>query len=156
MTTDTVHRPMPTTMADVRQHFMPAEPESTVTAARRGLSRLDGLVAAAVNQLDDHDRQARQRAAELADAAIAGADLERHQLTLVDIERPTLVEALDQLRRSRAVVQHRLTAAQQSDPIHLSWVAECRRTVDEWQLIRSSDDPTAAMFEFVQRHPQPE
>ena len=151
-TTDIGSRPMPTTMAEVRQHYMPAEPQSAVTAARRGLGRLDELVAAAVSQLDDCDRRARERASELAGAAIDGLDLERHQLTLVDTERSTLVEVLELLRRARAIVQQRLTQATSTDPIHLSWVAECRRVTDEWERIKSSADPTAAMVMFMRSH----
>jgi hypothetical protein len=150
MTTTT--RPVPTTMQVLREHWMPEEPESTVTACRAGVSRLDVLIRGAVTRLDEHDRQVRKRIMALAEAAIAGEDLDRHQLALVSGERPVLVEALDELRSARAVVVQRIVTAEQTDPIHVDWARRCRQIADEWDRARWGEDKTTAMLEFMQRH----
>lgn len=152
MTTST--RPVPMTMALLREHWLPAEPDSSVTAARAGIARIDELSRTARDRLEEHDRRARQRASELADAAIAGDDLDRHQLTLVEGGRDVLAAAVEQLRHARAVATHRLAAAEQSDPIHAEWMRRCAEITDEWQRTQwgEPDARAEALMAFMDTH----
>jgi hypothetical protein len=152
VTDTTTARPIPTDMATLRSHYLPAQPASTVTEAAEGVRRIDELARASRARLAEYDRQAKQRAAALAAAAVAGDDLDAANLTLVEPGRDLLTAAIDQLRRARAIATHRLSAAERTDPVHLGWLADCRRIVDEWELTRWGEDTTAALLDFMQRH----
>jgi hypothetical protein len=154
-TTETATWPMPVDLATLRQHWLPPQPASTVTAALAGIRRIDELTRAAAARLDDYDRQARQRATALADGAIAGDDLDRLDVTLVEPGRDILAAAVEALRHARAVAANRHARAVQTDEVHLAWLAECKAITDEWEQARWADDKPAAMLAFMQRH-QPE
>jgi hypothetical protein len=151
MTKTTTHAPIPENLATLRADYFPPEPTSSVTAALDGIARLDTLVTAAVARLADHDRQTRERATAMADAAIAGDDLDRLNVALVEGGRDIVATSVDALRTARAAAVRRHTQAQQIDPIYLGWVAECRRITDERERTKSADDSTVAMLDFV-RH----
>jgi hypothetical protein len=134
MTTTT--RPLPTDLALLRQHWMPAEPEhTTVTAALDGIRRIDALVTDVVAQLAELDQADRADNDAFVDAAIAGAaDLDQRAADLANPgDRPALERCLERLRTARLVATYRHDTARRTDPDYVAWQQQCGELLAEWR-----------------------
>ena len=86
--TETATRPLPTDLNLLREHWMPAEPESSVSAALAAIRRIDALIAANVAELGERDETDRTLVIQLVDAAIAGEELDQHVARSRPARRP--------------------------------------------------------------------
>jgi hypothetical protein len=65
---------------------------------------------------------------------------------------PNLRHHLDLLHQASTTVTNRLMSAQHTDETYLAWQAECRDIEDDWQRAMNSDDRTASLLDFAERH----
>lgn len=137
-TTNPDTRPLPTTLAVLRSHYLPSEPESSVSRALVAIARIDTAIAAARERLARRDEHERELVAELVNAAYTGDALEPIAARMVPGERPLLEHALAQLQAARQLASHRHARAQRSDPAYVMWKEACARVTREWEQCMAS------------------
>jgi hypothetical protein len=152
MTTTTT--PLPYDLPTLRQHWFPPEPtDTTVTAARTAQAAIWSVVADATAELDRLVTDERTATTALVDQATDGTDI---TTTASDLGRrspvPNLRHHLDLLHQASTTVTNRLMSAQHTDETYLAWQAECRDIEDDWQRAMNSDDRTASLLDFAERH----
>jgi hypothetical protein len=155
MTDTTTERPPPTSLAVLREHWLPSEPADTDVARwRAAVACLDQMVTAAAAELaarDEHDRAA---VARFVDEVVAG-DVSTIPFELAD--RPQIEHRLARLRDARAVAAHRLERVTRSDPVFVAWRTTCDELVAEWrQQVDAAEDKLTAVAAFAARHGSPD
>lgn len=155
MTTTITDRPLPMTLAELRQHYWPPQPESLVTECMVALRRIDELIAATREQLTQRDEMDHRIVSELIGAAIKGDPVQSIAAKMSLGDRPHLDRRFDQLQVARRLLWHKHTVAERDDPIHQEWKRECDAIVREWQIVMSAETPEdrfAGLVAFVSRH----
>lgn len=153
MNTDT-HRPLPTDIGVLRQHYLPDEPETSVSAWRATISRIDTATAAVRAEVDEADERQRAVVAELVDAAADGRDM-TPTLGGYRSGRAHAELRLQLLGLARNLAFARLNSAENHDPDFLAWRAQCQTITTEWQLTGSAETPEqrySALLEFAANH----
>ena len=149
-------RPLPTTIGLLRQHYLPPEPSGTaVTRMRAAIARLDDAtrrVAAEVDTLDQADRAA---VAKLADLALAAGDIDQAVTNLHPANRHIVEHRLNQVRNARTLATHQLDTAERTDPDYVAWVQRCLEVTREWNEAMSGEhyeDRFAQLAAFAETH----
>jgi DNA-binding IclR family transcriptional regulator len=91
--TDTPTRPLPTTLAELRDHYLAAEPETSVSRTLTAIGRLDKAIAHVRELLTQRDERDHELVSELVGAAIAGNPLEPVAIKMVPGDRPSSTTA---------------------------------------------------------------
>ena len=157
MTDTTTTRPLPVDLDLLRQHWLPAEPESTVTAALAALRRIDALIVSTAAELDQRDQTDRALVGDLVDAAIAGDNLDQPAARVGQLgDRPALTFASSSYATPATSAPIATPRRSAPNPDYVAWQQECARITTEWQSVcQTAETPEArynALIVFAQLH----